>query len=609
MKSLPTVITFVLLLSFHGFVALGQVTVPEELVSYPEVVFYNGVVLTVDTDEGEFTIAQAVAVRDSRIFALGSNDQILRLAGPPTRRLDLEGKALMPGIVDTHLHPNRYAVTNYFNELPREYQQMLRSDGRIGELRDDRTQTLAEVRRIVERHDPGKEWVLIEGWHLVHENNPDSLSITRYDLDRVCPDKPLYISGGAWGGLVNTRALEYLLELHGDNIPGLVKDRLGVPTGQLLSGTAAAFILRSDIVPRPPAAVLSPLFGKELLRWASVGTTTISTRLEANHIRAYALLDVRGELPLRIAYGHESGRWNPIFQRDLNRNVAAVTGYGSDMLWMNAVTVAPPDGSTATSICTTHERRNLDTVPVDSRGRGPGDEFLPPEGLCRWDRPGDMTRDSIRLLVQEGFRIANIHTYGDKGNLEAVRLFEELGVTPDQRFGLDHTAWFNEELIRKAGEMGIYWSVAMGKFRGDFPQMSHVFGLEAAHRWAFPLPELIEAGSKITYESSARRQMENHPFTDMQALVTRTDRDGNVWGARHALDRETVLRMWTRWGAEYVLREDVLGTIEPGKFADLIIVDRNPLDPAIPDERLSEFRVLMTMVGGKVIYTAPGFTM
>ncbi len=94
----------------------------------------------------------------------------------------------------------------------------------------------------------------------------------------------------------------------------------------------------------------------------------------------------------------------------------------------------------------------------------------------------------------------------------------------------------------------------------------------------------------------------------MEMFVTRKDPNGKVWGPYHALDRKTVIRMMTRWGAEYLLREKVLGTIEPGKFADLIVIDKNPLEPAISDDQLSEIKILMTLVGGRVTYQAQGFT-
>jgi predicted amidohydrolase YtcJ len=597
-----------LLSSVLAAAGAGAQPVPAELVSYPQTIFHNGVVLTMDTDRGDFTIVQAVAVRDGRILAVGSDQQVLRLAGPATRKVDLNKKALMPGIVDTHVHPNRYAVRNYFKELAPEYQRLLRGSGSMREWKD-RAKALKDLEAVVERSDPLREWVLISGGDTLSEQNPVVRSITRQDLDRISPERPLFINGGSWEGLANTKALEALFKLHGRDLPGIMKDANGEPTG-FVTG-APAFILEEDIIPAPPAEALAPLFAKELReRWAPVGTTTISTRLNANHIRAYGVLDVRGELPLRMAYGHEAGRWNPTFDRDLKRNVGTVIGHGSDMLWMNAITVAPPDGSPGTwDICTSYPKRN----PVE------GDFF--PKGDCRWDRPGDMTRDTVRQLVREGFRIANIHTYGDEGNLKAIELFKELGVDRADRFGLDHTAMFNADLIKKAGELGIYWSVAAQKFVEDPEVLAQVYGREETDRWAFPLKELVDAGSKVTYESSNRPDIyeDNYdpakathkggPFFDMQMWVTRRDGKGNQWGARHALDRKTVLRMMTRWGAEYVLREKVLGTIEPGKFADLIVVDRNPLDPAIPDDRLSELRVLMTMVGGKVVYAGPGFSM
>ena len=563
-------------------------TIPQELVSYPETIFHNGVVLTVDTDEGDFTVAEAIAIRDGKILAVGSDDRILRLAGPATRKVDLEQKTLMPGIIDTHVHPNRTAIRNYFDDLAPEHQRMVRAIGSIASTEwEDKADALESIRGLVEGADPRAEWLLINGG-----GRPVSdvgASITRFDLDEISPDRPLFYHARVWEGFVNTKALEPLLELYGDDLPGVLKDENGVPTGQLR--LHPTFILRVEIMPRIPPAAMAPLFAKELLEHlVRQGKTTFSSRLNADEIRAYQLLDLRGELPMRLAYGHEMGRWNPIFERDLKRNLSTVIGHGTDMVWMNSVTVAPPDGSLtgAGDMCSTYSKRELRDF----------DTF--PDGRCRWDVPGDMTRDIVRHLIREGFRIANIHTEGDKGNLMVVDLYAEEGVDPGRRFGLDHTVLFNEDLIRKSGELGIYWSMSPGKLRGTGPAVAQVYGLEIAHRWTSPFRELLDAGAKVTYEGG-------DPFADMELFVTRRlDREGplegTIFGARHAVDRETVLRMMTRWGAEYVMRDDVLGTIEPGKYADVIVVDRNPLDPAIPDDRLSELKVLMTIVGGKVVY-------
>ncbi len=89
---------------------------------------------------------------------------------------------------------------------------------------------------------------------------------------------------------------------------------------------------------------------------------------------------------------------------------------------------------------------------------------------------------------------------------------------------------------------------------------------------------------------------------NLELMVTRITKDGQVFGSREKIDRAQGLLMMTRWGAEYVLREDVLGSLEPGKFADLVVLDKNPLDRGVRDEDLSEIKVLATIIGGEVAY-------
>jgi len=104
-------VSFIVLFSFAN-TGLAQ-QLPAEVLRYAERVFYNGSVLTVDTGRGNFTIAQALATRDGKILAVGSSNEILRLAGPKTQRIDLNGKAIMPGIIDTHVHPRREYLRGY----------------------------------------------------------------------------------------------------------------------------------------------------------------------------------------------------------------------------------------------------------------------------------------------------------------------------------------------------------------------------------------------------------------------------------------------------------------------------------------------------------------
>ena len=113
-------IGIVLVLCSYAWVAQAQ-NLPPEVTHYADIVFYNGSVLTMDQDQPPFTVAEALAVRDGKILAVGDDDRILKMAGPDTQSMNLNGRALMPGIIDTHAHLYEYAIYKH----PREYQSIL----------------------------------------------------------------------------------------------------------------------------------------------------------------------------------------------------------------------------------------------------------------------------------------------------------------------------------------------------------------------------------------------------------------------------------------------------------------------------------------------------
>ena len=117
-----------------------------------------------------------------------------------------------------------------------------------------------------------------------------------------------------------------------------------------------------------------------------------------------------------------------------------------------------------------------------------------------------------------------------------------------------------------------------------------------------PVKSLIDAGARVTYGADTHSDPQRQPLFNLEVMITRRTNDGRVFGPREAIDRSTGLLMMTRWGAEYVLRENELGSLEPGKLADLVLLDKNPLDRNIPDEDLSEIEVVATIIGGEVAY-------
>ena len=578
-----------------AFVSQAQ-QLPPEVVEYADRVLYNGYVLTMDSDKPPFTVAQAVAIRDGRIMAVGEDDRISRMAGPNTLRTNLRGKAVIPGIVDTHSHPNRYALRHYEQEVVPAYLRFLRDNHiRFASVNWETKETaLTDLTRFA-GGIPAGDWI-----YTTSSGNPVVINeITVDDLDKVSLDHPLYVKiGNAMWGLANTKLLDIVTETYGEKLPGIVKDDQGVPNGRLF-GTAGT-VVDQEILPQMPPEILAPVFKKELEEWVAIGVTTLSTRLRGAEITAHGQLAQRGELPLRLGYAHEIGRWNPFIERDLKR-LGNLEGHGTEWLWMIGISVGIPDGvvspggpTAGGDTCTSMTKRQL----------MPGDTF--PDGMCYWDQPDDPSRETVLTASRYGYRIAGTHTFGDKAFLMMLDAYEQANQENSilgKRFALEHGMMVSPEVIEQSAKLGVIWSLQPPMFYGRTPSLvSRMYGEEIAHRWVLPVKSLIDAGVRVTFGADTHNDPERHPMFSLEVLVTRKTHDGRVFGARESIDRSTALLMMTRWGAEYVLREKELGSLEVGKLADLAVLDKNPLDRNIADEDLSEIEVLATIIGGEVAY-------
>jgi predicted amidohydrolase YtcJ len=585
---------FSLLLVFHSGVAtIGAQDLPAEVLRYADTVLHNGQVMTMDRDQPPITIVEAVALRDGRVLAVGGNDRILTMAGPDTLRVDLAGKTVIPGVIDTHSHPNTYALRHYQDEyLPIYLKYLEENQVRFVTVRWDSKETaLADFKRVAENLPPGY-WIYSTG-RLV----PTTLyDIKKEDLDQVVPDHPLYVMlGNAMFGLANSKMLDIVVERYGDNLTGLVKDAEGELTGQLLG--AAGTVIDQEVIPNAPPEVLAPFLKRELEEWVAMGITTLSTRLQGNEISAYHQLDQDGELPLRLPYSHEIGRGNPFLERDLKR-FGNLQGHGTDRMWMIGISGGIPDGTGPG----TSPGAGTDCVTLEKREILPNDYWE--EGMCFWDIPGDPGADAMIVANRYGYRTSGVHTFGDQAYLRVLDAYEQAdkeNPIAGRRFVLDHANMVSPEVVEKAAEMDITWTVQLlGLYRGSVAAVSRIYGEEYAHQWMKPVKRLIDAGMRVTYGADVHDDPDRHPMFGLELLVTRVSRDGRVFGPRERIDRANGLLMLTRWGAYYVLAEDELGSLEPGKKADLAILSQNPLDRSIPDEDLSEIEVLTTVIGGEL---------
>ena len=186
--------------------------IPPEVLAYPEVIFYNGNVTTVDE---KFSIKQAIAIRGNKIFKVGTDAEVLRFAGPNTRKIDLKGRSLIPGLIDSHSHVQATATDRYGKELAE-------LPGRFARMRISEAKNWAsgkeDIRAVVKKARPG-EWVIgsiLRGTFLTQ--------MTKKELDEVSPLNPIVIYERPSVGVGNTLAVKEIVETYGPDVDGLVKD-------------------------------------------------------------------------------------------------------------------------------------------------------------------------------------------------------------------------------------------------------------------------------------------------------------------------------------------------------------------------------------------------
>jgi len=514
--------------------------------------------------------------------------------------------SLTNAIIRVLTSPNSYALfhRDWAREVNQAYVQFLReNDVHYTNVRwDSKENALADLKTFAQRVPDGV-WIYTK-IGIDETIYPILTQLTRYDLDKSVPDNPLFIvSGYGLWGLVNTQMMELVRDTYGKLLPGFIKDQQGVPNGQLLG--AAGEILEAELMPQRPPELLAPYFKRELEEWVAVGVTTLSTRLKGYEISSYALLDRQGQLPLRMAYANELARANPYLERQLKR-LGNLEGHGTDRMWLVGISAGNPDGYGPSPRLPTDEMwvGEVSCVSLEKREILPNDLY--PKGICIWDLPDDPGRDAALIANRYGYRITGVHTFGDKAIATALDSYEQAtreNSIKDRRFALDHGMMIRPDLREKSAELGVMWSLQPTLFwRRYGAGVSRVYGEEYAHRWLFPVKSLLDQGIRLAYGADTHSDPERHPMFGLEVLVTRKTRDGRVFGPRERIDRSTALLMMTRWGSEYVLAEDKLGSIEPGKLADLVVLGKNPLDPKIADADLSEIEVVATIIGGEIAF-------
>lgn len=511
--------------------------------------------------------AEAVAVRDNRIVAVGSNADIGELVDDGTRIIVGTGNMLVPGFIDTHVHFLDGGASLASVQL------------RDAATREEFAQRIGDFAAGLE---PG-EWILAGAWD--HENWGGELPHREW-IDAVTPDNPVWIHRlDGHMALANTLALQAGgVDADTPDIDGgeIVRDEDGSPTGVLKDN---AMLLVTSVVPAPGDAVIDRQLDAAMDYVASNGVTTVhdmslgDVSADWRVIDAYRRLNAAGALKTRI-YAH-------VLLRDWERlrDDVAEHGRGDDWLKTGALK-GFMDGSLGSHTAAFFE-------PFDD---APGDTGLILNDL-------DDMRTWIAGADKAGLHVA-VHAIGDRANSELLDIFESVideNGDRDRRFRVEHAQHLAPDDVARFGQLDVIPSVQPYHAIDDGRWAERVIGPERI-KTTYAFRSLLDGGARLAF-SSDWFVAPAEPIVGIYAAVTRRTLDGanpEGWVAGEKITVEEALYAYTVAAAYASYDEDSKGTIRPGMLADLVLIDRDIT--AVPPETIRDARVLTTIVDGNIVY-------
>jgi predicted amidohydrolase YtcJ len=521
-----------------------------------DTVLVNGKIVTLDAAG---TIAEAIAVKEGRILAVGTEDAVLAHAGSSTERIDLEGRTVVPGLADNHYH----------------------SIGGGPGVDLSRTRSLQEVLdAIAERAagtPHGEVIVTNSDWHegqLAEQRLP-----YRDDLDRATSRHPVVVVRGGHEYILNSAALakwgivESAKSPDGGSVGRYPDGRLN---GELVDTAKSSVTLP----PRPEISAeerLKAIEG-ELRRLTEVGLTSIRYgSATPAFYRDLEELRKRGPLPVRV-----SALLRVRNQADLE-NLGIAPDAGDEWLRVAGIKLGVDGGFEGGLM------REPYAEPWGQGGTFYGLHTMPTEPYV----------ELVRKLNQAGWRVAT-HAVGDAAIdlvLDAYEKANQERSLVDRRFAIEHGFIPREDQFPRMKALGVHVT-AQDHLYLAAPSLVKYWGAERA-RWVTPLRAYIDAGIPVSLGTDTP-VVPYPPLWVLYHFVTRDTISAGVMGEDQKVSREEALRTMTLGGAALTFEESLKGTLEPGKLADLVALDEDIL--TCEPERIRDMGVALTMVGGRVVF-------
>jgi predicted amidohydrolase YtcJ len=659
-RTLLVVITLAALVS--GARAQSQADLQRKLdalKAYPDMILVNGRVHTMDSKLSEY---QAFAIRNTRIIALGTNDEIRFLAGPNTKVVDAKGRVVLPALIDGHTHPTLWGVQHWlgakaeftaktYNMPELRAVQVKGNDGAtlmrgIEKAVIERAKELGPDKWIIVWLHAGTNTTLEESNNIIAQLLPRARTggagiqapLTQQFLDTIAPNNPtiIFTGGGTGNNVKNLRARQEWVKVIGE---------------EQTQGLMEAPQLLWEILLRSRPDVQDDLLKRELLECiAAQGIGTFGDRYDraVGAARIYRRLYEKGEMPVRWGYTPSIGK-NSIdkYLKLMSRenwqkvNVDAGKGYSEDTItdfFSRIFIKEQPDfrgiGNDYIWYAGTANEGWEEGITCTTAKQPPADKPKPQYG---WELRTDCTKRpdlekqggyiTAKAALQHGLRVGFMHGYSD-GTYDAIfKMIEdsmaEGKITLDQvralRLGTEHNPIIRPDQVEKFAKYNFMPGFNGYQVQGDIKGGAFLktYG-EQYMNWMAPVGSLVKAGAHIAFNTDAHltdlgnewKSME-HPeqwrgsiWAFMEFFATRTMPDnGIIYNKAEAIDKTTLMKAATIWAAEQLLNEKNIGSLETGKLGDYIIIDKDYF--ALPVDQIHTIKPLLTVVGGKVVFQSP----
>ncbi|MDD2696106.1 MAG: amidohydrolase [Anaerolineales bacterium] len=533
----------------------------------PSLILYNGKIHTQDL---KIPGATALAIRDRRILAVGTDADIRNLAGPNTRQIDLGGSLVLPGLSDSHFHYYDWALSRRWLNLTHAASLL--------DLREQVAHTASKI--------PPGQWILGRGWNETHWPVPQAP--TRADLDGVAPAHPIILwRSDMHLAVVNSQALRKAA-ITGDTAApreGVIDhDTSGQPTGVLRE---LAINLVSDILPAPSEdetiqAMRDGFATLHRLGLSGVHDYRIMGGADGPPaFRAWQRLQAASELAMRVWMNLPGERIDEAVSLGLR------TGLGDPYLRIGHLKFFADGSQGARTAWMLEQYEDADY----------GLPLIPPSELA----------EAVRRADSAGLSVA-IHAIGDRANREVLNIFERLAQSerlsvtapPAAPHRIEHGQMIQTGDVDRLARLGIVASVQPIHVTDDIHMVDASVGPRA--RLAYRFRDMLDAGVRLALGSDCPVADPN-PLWGIHAAVTRQRRDRTPPGGWYPEQRLTVAEaVWGyTMGAAFVSgREAELGSLTSGKLADIIVLDRDIY--TIPPMEIAQAQVAMTIFDGQIVY-------